>query len=65
MTKTDKLCHAGKLHSEPELLDADMTKADLVDVLRRLKFEEHYCALWLDRPARDFLITALTESRRK
>jgi hypothetical protein len=49
----------------PDVLDADMTRADLVDVLRHLRFEEPYCALWLDAPVRDFLVTALTDSRRK
>ena len=29
MTKSDKLYLTGKLRSEPELLDADMTRADL------------------------------------
>jgi len=42
-----------------------MRPSDLVDVLRRLKFDEPYCVVWLDRPVRDFLITALTDSRRK
>jgi hypothetical protein len=65
MTKADKLHLTGRLSSEPELLDADMTKSDLVDVLRRLKFEEQYCTLWLDRPVRDFLIAALTDSHRR
>jgi hypothetical protein len=65
MTKRDQLCQTGKLRSEPEVLDADMRPGDLVDVLRRLKFDEPYCALWLDRPVRDFLIAALTDSHRK
>jgi hypothetical protein len=64
MTKADKLHMTGRLSSEPELLDADMTKGDVVDVLRRLKFEEQYCTLWLDRPVRDYLITMLTTHRR-
>jgi len=52
--------------TEPvEVLDEDMRPSDLVDVLRRLKFDEPYCVVWLDRPVRDFLITALTDSRRK
>jgi hypothetical protein len=32
---------------------------------RHLKFEEPYCVVWLDRPVRDFLIAALTDSHRK
>ena len=46
------------------MLDADMSRSDLVDVLRRLKFEEQYCTLWLDRPVRDYLIAMLTDHRR-
>jgi hypothetical protein len=65
MTKSDKLHYTGRLHSVSEVLDQDMSRADLVIVLRGLKFEEAYCALWLDRPVRDFLIAALTDSRRK
>jgi hypothetical protein len=58
------------IRNEPEVLDADMTKSDLVDVLRRLKFDidhhhHRYSTIWLNRPVRDFLITALTDSRRK
>ena len=52
--------------TEPvEVLDEDMRPSDLVDVLRRLKFDEPYCVVWLDRPVRDILNTALTDSRRK
>ena len=52
--------------TEPvEVLDEDMRPSDLVDVLRRLKFDEPYCVVWLDRPVRDFLIAALTDSHRK
>ena len=65
MSKRDQLRYAGKLRSEPEVLDQDMSRCDLVDVLRRLRFEEQYCVVWLDRPVRDFLIAALTDSRRK
>ena len=63
MNSTDYL--ASKIRNEPEVLDAGMTRADLVDVLRQLKFEEQFCSLWLDRPVRDFLIAALTDTRRK
>ena len=65
MTKRDRHLHAGKLHGDPEVLDADIRPSDLVEVLRRLKFEEQFCVLWLDKPVCEFLITALTNSRRK
>jgi hypothetical protein len=50
MTKRDRHLHAGKLHGDPEVLDADIRPSDLVEVLRRLKFEEQFCVLWLDKP---------------
>jgi len=62
MTKTDKFFQRRGRGVE---LDADMRPSDLVDVLRRLKFDERYCSVWLDRPVRDFLIAALTDTRRK
>jgi hypothetical protein len=66
MTKRDRLLYAGKLRTEPEVvLDADMSRRDLVDVLRGLRFAESFCVVWLDRPVRDFLIAALTDSRRR
>jgi hypothetical protein len=64
MTKRDQLLHAGKLRTEPEVLDEDMRRCDLVDVLRGLRFEEPFCTLWLDRPVRDYLIAMLTDHRR-
>jgi hypothetical protein len=46
MTKRDQLYLAGKLRSEPEILDEDMSRSDLVDVLRRLKFETRCAIIW-------------------
>jgi hypothetical protein len=54
-----------KLRREPEVLDADMTKSDLVDTLRRLKFNDEYCQLWIDRPVRDFLVSVMTATMRR
>jgi hypothetical protein len=64
MTKTDQFFQKRWRNAEREVLDADMSRSDLVDVLRRLKFEEQYCTLWLDRPVRDYLIVMLTDHRR-
>jgi hypothetical protein len=64
MTKTDDFFQKRWRNAEREVLDADMSRSDLVDVLRRLKFEEQYCTLWLDRLVRDYLITMLTTHRR-
>jgi hypothetical protein len=47
------------------VLDADMTKSDLVDTLRRLKFNDQFGLVQLDRAVRDFLVAALTDTRRK
>ena len=64
MTKTDQFFQKRWRNAERQVLDADMSRSDLVDVLRRLKFEEQYCTLWLDRSVRDYLITMLTNHRR-
>ena len=64
VNSTDYL--ASKIRNEPEVLDAGMTRADLVDVLKRLLFDvDEHCAIWLDRSVRDFLVTALTNAHRK
>ena len=64
VNSTDYL--ASKIRNEPEVLDAGMTRADLVDVLKRLRFDVNdQCAIWLDRSVRDFLVTALTNAPRK
>jgi hypothetical protein len=50
-----------KIRNEPEVLGRHVTRADLVDVLKRLRFDvDEHCAIWLDRSVRDFLVTALT-----
>jgi hypothetical protein len=54
-----------KQNAEPEVLDADMTKSDLVDTLRRLRFNNDFGLVQLDRAVRDYLIAALTDTRRK
>jgi hypothetical protein len=41
-------------------LDADMMPADIVDVLRHLKFDNGKATLQVDRPARDYLIASVT-----
>ena len=63
MTKTDQFFQKRWRNAEREVLDADMSRSDLVDELRRHKFEEQYCALWLDRSVRDFLIAADSHRR--
>ena len=64
VNSTDYL--ASKIRNEPEVLDAGMTRADLVDVLKRLRFDvDEHCAIWLDRSVRDFLVMALTNAHRK
>jgi hypothetical protein len=45
---------------EPEVLDADMKVADLVEVLERLPFaRERRCLVSLDRGVRDYLLRAI------
>jgi hypothetical protein len=65
MTKTDQFWKQNWRNAKREMLDADMRPSDLVDVLRRLKFDEPYCLIGLDRPVRDYLVAALTDTRRK
>jgi len=47
------------------VLDADMTPADIVAILKRLKFCDRHCLIGLDRPVRDYLVAAVTALRRK
>jgi hypothetical protein len=54
-----------KLRNEPEVLDADMRPSDIFDTLRRLKFNDQFGLVQLDRAVRDFLVAALTDTRRK
>ena len=54
VNSTDYL--TSKIRNEPATLDTDMTRADLVDVLKRLRFDvDERCVIWLDRSVRDFL----------
>ena len=48
-----------------ETLDEDMRPSDIVEVLRRLKFNDEFGLIQLDRAVRDYLIAALTDTRRK
>ena len=50
---------------QTEVLDADMTPADIVDTLRRLKFEDEFRLIGVDAAVRDFLVSAVTAMRRK
>ena len=52
------------LKDPTELLDADMTPADIVAILKRLKFYDRHCLIGLDRPVRDYLIAVLRDHRR-
>jgi hypothetical protein len=50
---------------EPDVMDETMTRNDIVFVLRHLHFARNGLgSLRLDRPVRDFLISALRSSRR-
>jgi hypothetical protein len=65
MSKVDQFFHKRRWRdAELEVLDGDLTRSDLVTVLRQLKFDEHYCLIGLDRPVRDYLVAAL-DARRK
>ena len=51
---------------KPERLDETMTRSDIIDVLKRLRFDvDDQCVIGLDRSVRDFLVTALTNAHRK
>jgi len=41
-------------------LDGTMTPSDIVAILKQLKFEHGKATLQMDRPARDYLIAAVT-----
>jgi len=45
MTKTDQFWKQSWRNAKREVLDADMRPSDLVNVLRRLKFDEPYCLI--------------------
>jgi hypothetical protein len=44
---------------EPEVIDQDMTRGDIIAILERLKFRGMPRTVQLDRPVRDFLVSAL------
>jgi hypothetical protein len=50
---------------QTEVLDADMTPADIVDTLKRLKFEDEFRLIGVDSTVRDFLVSAVTALRRQ
>ena len=52
------------LKDPTEILAADMTPADIVAILKRLKFYDRHCLIGLDRPVRDYLVAMLTDHRR-
>jgi hypothetical protein len=49
-----------RIRTEPEVLDADMTPADIVDTLKRLHFTSGTLTIKLDRDVRDYLVRAVT-----
>jgi len=64
MNSTNYLA-SNKMRSAPEILDEDMRPSDIVDILKRLKFEEQFRPIWVDSAVRDFLLSAVTAMRRK
>ena len=50
---------------EPEVLDQDMTPADLRAALVRLRFESNFRLIEIDRHVRDYLVAALAARRGK
>ncbi len=46
-------------HHEPPALTADMTKADLIEVLEHLPLQKDRCVVEIDREVRDYLLTLL------
>jgi hypothetical protein len=58
-----KLTAFGEYPPVPDELTFDMTRNDIVDVLRHLKFAKHGGGskqIWLDRDVRDYLVNALS-----
>jgi hypothetical protein len=51
--------------NEPEILDADMTPHDVIEALKRLRFQDGCCAIWIDNQIRDYLVTAVSALRQK
>ena len=50
---------------QPEVLDQEMTPADLHAALERLHFEGNFRLIEIDRHVRDFLVDALAARRGK
>ena len=48
-----------RIRTEPEVLDADMTPADIVDTLKRLHFTSG-TLIKLDKDVRDYLVRIVT-----
>ena len=48
---------------QTEVLDADMTPADIIGTLKRLKFEDYL--IGVDAVMRDLLVSAVSAIRRK
>jgi hypothetical protein len=42
-----------------------MQPRDLIDTLQHLKFEDAFCRVEIDAAARDYLVAALTDVRRR
>jgi hypothetical protein len=49
-----------RIRAEPEALNADMTPADICDVLKRLHFSVPLVTIKLDKDVRDYLVRAVT-----
>jgi hypothetical protein len=63
-SSTDYFVSRKKPRASPEVLDADMTRGDIVDTLKRLRFDHGlHCTVTLDSAVRDYLVAAL--ARRK
>lgn len=48
------------LREPPPELDADMRPDDLVDELRRLKFDREFNSIKIDEQVRDYLVASLS-----
>ena len=51
--------HVQPHHRQPPILSADMTPAELIDVLEHLPFYRGPILLRVDRDVRDYLVRAL------
>jgi hypothetical protein len=50
---------AAAARDEPEIIDQDMTRSDIVGILERLKFNGMPRTVQMDSPVRDPLVSAL------